>query len=116
MISGYGSKSHLLRFYPLFVQILSFDRCVPVMWVLPSEYKHMFPPPNPKETPNGHDGHMDDTDRLESGDHEGDGDGGDFVFDVDVGDGSELLEVSARDLARRCLEIVGIELGLGPSP
>lgn len=30
----------------------------------------------------------------------------------DAGDGGELIEVTARDLARRCLELVGVELGL----
>lgn len=32
---------------------------------------------------------------------------------IDVGDDTDLVEVSARDLARRCLELVGDELGLG---
>lgn len=75
------------------------------MWVLPSEYKHLLPPQTSRETPNGDSAGSDedDTDGIDSGDDVGN----------DVGDGSDLLEISARDLARRCLEIIGIELGLG---
>lgn len=32
---------------------------------------------------------------------------------ADARDGSDLIEVSARDLARRALALVGTELGLG---
>ena len=102
-ISKEATAMTLSRFYPFLVQVLSFDRCIPVMWVLPSEYIRLFPSPNLSAGTNG--------DYPENG---SDMDG-EVASSEDVGDGSELLEVSARDLARRCLEIVGDQLGLGPA-
>ena len=31
---------------------------------------------------------------------------------VDAGDGGDLIEVNARDIAKRCLELIGMEFGL----
>lgn len=31
---------------------------------------------------------------------------------MDAGDGGDLVEVSAKDLARRCLEVISGEMGL----
>jgi hypothetical protein len=77
------------------------------MWVLPSGYARLFPPTIINGATNGTSYDLDivnqdqNLDALEE----------DEI--VDVGDGSELIEVSARDLAKRCLEIIGLELGLG---
>lgn len=79
------------------------------MWVLPAEYRRLFPPLLPSEAMNG-DTVQDSRENDEGSKH----DGGEES--ERVGDGSQLLEVSARDLARRCLEIVGVELGFGLSP
>lgn len=78
-------RAHLLRYYPLLLELAFVDR-VPSMWILPSEHAQLF-------------GRQTDV-----GDR-----------DADARDGSELIEVSARDLARRALEIVGEELALGTS-
>lgn len=32
---------------------------------------------------------------------------------MNAGDGADLIEVSVKDLARRCLQLVGEELGFG---
>lgn len=65
------------------------------MWLLPSEHRQLF---SSKGTSiaNGYS-HDDDQEEVE---------------EADAGDGASLLEISARDLARRALELVGEELGL----
>lgn len=80
------------------------------MWVLPSEYRQLLPRHTPRGIPNG-DSDTDHTGLTETGDNVENN----VDVDVDAGDGSDVLEVSARDLARRCLEMIGIELGLGVS-
>jgi hypothetical protein len=32
--------------------------------------------------------------------------------EISAGDGGDLIEVNARDIARRCLEVIGEEMGL----
>jgi hypothetical protein len=67
---------------------------MPSMWILPHEHKRLFGTP-------GKDLDMacqDPGDMEES--------------ETDVGDGDDLIEVTGKDLARRCLELVGVELGL----
>lgn len=75
------------------------------MWVLPSEYDQLFPPL--KAAVNGNADT--DTDEVYSPepDHRGEN------VEEYVGSGDDLIEVSARDFARRSLEIIGLELGLG---
>ncbi|GMK54425.1 hypothetical protein CspeluHIS016_0110110 [Cutaneotrichosporon spelunceum] len=77
-------RAHLFRYYPLLLELV-FVPHLPSMWVLPSEHRVLF------------------SDEAEETTQE----------DADAGDGSDLIEVSARDLARRALELVGLELGLG---
>jgi len=62
------------------------------MWIFPSEQAKLFDlPPVGNQVETG----------IDMNDEE-----------LNAGDGGDLIEVSARDLARRCLELVGEELGL----
>ncbi|BEJ02954.1 hypothetical protein CcaverHIS641_0101290 [Cutaneotrichosporon cavernicola] len=78
-------RAHLFRYYPLLLELAFVPAHLPSMWILPSEHRVLF------------------------FDEEGGGEGTE-----DAGDGSDLIEVGVRDLARRALELVGLELGLGP--
>jgi hypothetical protein len=64
------------------------------MWLLPSEHRQLFDPESISVN------------------------GASDVHDVDevaasAGDGDNLIQISGKDLARRALELVGQELGLG---
>lgn len=92
-LASTSPKAHLFRFYPQLLDISFLDYGIPTMWVLPSEYARLFPPPASPPI-NGEEHGEEDT-------------------EADVGDGADLIEVSARELARWCLVIIGKELGLG---
>ncbi|CAK9786560.1 hypothetical protein CC85DRAFT_283171 [Cutaneotrichosporon oleaginosum] len=79
-------RAHLFRYYPLLLELAFVPAHLPSMWILPSEHRVLF------------------EDEFEEGE-EG--------SETDAGDGSDLIQVSVRDLARRALELVGLELGLG---
>lgn len=65
---------------------LSFSRStLPSMWIFPTEHAELFNLPPPQEEPGG---------------------------TVDAGDGGDLIEVNAKDIARRCLELIGEEMRL----
>lgn len=85
-------RAHLFRYYPLLLELAFVPAHLPSMWILPSEHRVLF----------GDEGE----------DEAGSETGGDS--EADAGDGSDLIEVGVRDLARRALELVGLELGLGP--
>jgi hypothetical protein len=55
------------------------------MWIFPAEHARLFGLPRPEDESNAV---------------------------VDAGDGGDLIEVNAKDLSRRCLELIGEELGL----
>lgn len=83
-----SSRAHLFHFYPLLLE-LSFSRCpLPSMWVFPAEHAKLFSLPEPNDQANGE------------------------IGEVDAGDGCGLIEVNARDITRRCLELIGEEMGL----
>lgn len=65
------------------------------MWMFPSEYETLFS--------------IETTEEAVSQGH------GVADKDVDAGDGTDLIEVSARDLVRFCLELVGTEILAKPS-
>lgn len=92
MNTGSLPRSTLSRFYPYLLEIATSntERCLPTVWVLPSEYARLF-------SLSPHTSEMN----------------GDEIVEEDAGDGDDLIEVSAKDLARRCLELIGLELGLG---
>jgi hypothetical protein len=85
------------------------------MWIFPDEYAQIYALEAPKPTvvANGVEevrsvGGNGTPSDVVAQDETVDGD-----ETMDAGDGGELIEVSARDLARQCLEIVGMEIGLG---
>lgn len=83
-------RAHLFAYYPLLLQ-LAFVPSAPSMWVTPGEYLRLFG--------KGIDGQADDS----------------LSRPVENGTSEEedMVEVSARELARRALELVGEELCLG---
>lgn len=80
-----SSRSHLIQFYPLLLDISFLEHGVPSTWISPSEYDSFFVD-SPKETVNSQSS----------------------SWSVD-----DFVEITARDLARRCLELIGREQGLG---
>lgn len=66
------------------------------MWLFPSEHAQLF------ELPETNGENRDEATGKEEKTSEV----------LDAGDGGDLFEVNARDLTRRCLELVGEELGL----
>ncbi len=78
-------RAPLLHFYPILLELSFLRTTLPSMWIFPSEHARLFSLPQLENEPNG-------------------------VFDA--GDGGDLIEVNARDIARRCLELIGKEMGL----
>lgn len=73
------------------------ELAIPSMWIFPSEYRQLF-----------------DSQFLAmpTGQLSGANGGDIFHNGENAGDGADLIEVTARDLARRALELLGEELGL----
>ena len=69
------------------------------MWMFPSEHAQLFG--------------ISLSDSVDSPAmlHDDDGIDGD-KSEVDAGDGADLMEVGAKDVVRRCLELLGQEMGL----
>ncbi|WVO17542.1 hypothetical protein L204_105237 [Cryptococcus depauperatus] len=88
-------RSHLFQFYPLLLKLCSTQDHMPSLWVLPSEQVELFDSEYERVGNNVETGELQQEE------------------DVDAGDGQDLIEVNAKDLARRCLEVIGVELGLG---
>ena len=113
----------LFTFYPLLLEIAFLPGHTPSMWMFPDEHARLYAPHDREShaTPAVHDSSTgkEEHDGLSpvadpkhpNGDVDGGPDKSDRVFDA--GDGADLIEVTARDLARRCLELVGEEIGLG---
>ncbi|KAK4688854.1 hypothetical protein P7C73_g1265, partial [Tremellales sp. Uapishka_1] len=85
-----STRSHLLLFYSLLLQISFLRTTLPTMWIFPSEYSVLFGQPLPE---------VENRDSFDE-------------INIDAGDGGDLLEINARDIARRCLELIGEEMGL----
>lgn len=81
-------RAHLFTYYAHLLQ-LAFVSDSPSMWVRPDEYVRLF----------GKD--VRDEDEKT------------FLDDGESQEEDQLVEVSARDLARRALELIGDELALG---
>jgi hypothetical protein len=80
-----SSRSHLIRFYPLLLDISFLEHGIPSTWISPTEYDLLFVD-SPGEAVNGQSGSW---------------------------SADDFVEITARDLARRCLELIGREQGLG---
>jgi hypothetical protein len=78
------SSSHLVGFYPLLLDLSFMEHSVPSTWIYPSEHHRIF---------------------SDVGQAKVDG-----VSEVD--DESELVEVTSKDLIKRCLELIGRERSL----
>lgn len=95
-----STRAHLFTLYSQLLELSFFSGPVPTMWIFPAEHKHLFEDPAESPAlPNG------SGDRIEDDEAED-------QLEMNAGDGGDLLEVTARDLARRCLELIGVELGL----
>jgi len=97
-----SERALLFRFYPLLLEVAFLDGHIPSMWMFPDEHAKLYATMSPTESNVG-DG--------ETVDHQTSG--VEVNGMIDAGDGGDLIEVTARDLARRCLEIVGAEIGMG---
>ncbi|WRT70613.1 uncharacterized protein IL334_007611 [Kwoniella shivajii] len=97
-------RSHLFHFYPLLLQF-SFLPHTPSMWIFPSEHAQLFASP--------HVGQGNDEDVGNNSQEAGAVDTQGEEDQVSAGDGGDLIEVNAGELARRCLELIGEEMGLG---
>ena len=97
-----SERALLFRFYPLLLEVAFLDGHIPSMWMFPDEHAKLYDATSPTES-NVSDG--------ETVDHQTSG--AEVNGIMDVRDGGDLIEVTARDLARRCLEIVGAEMGMG---
>jgi hypothetical protein len=97
-----SERALLFRFYPLLLEVAFLQAHVPSMWMFPDEHAKLYDLPSLTHQTNGgsEDNATEDDDVVRV----------DGV--IDAGDGGDLIEVTARDLARRCLEIVGEEMGL----
>jgi len=98
-----SERALLFRFYPLLLEVAFLQDHVPSMWIFPNEHARLYdlqlPDAQTNETTAEKSGEEGGRDRVEGM--------------INAGDGGDLIEVTARDLARRCLEIVGEEMGLG---
>jgi hypothetical protein len=96
-------RAHLFAYYPLLLQ-LAFVPSAPSMWVTPPEYYRLFGKDVADDAGLSGLGADEDAPR-QSMDVNGD-------IGPERGD-EDMVEVSARELARRALELVGEELCLG---
>lgn len=87
------------------------------MWIFPSEYTSLFDASGEDHDHAPENGNDQDQDQMkEKEEVNGSSDLRAMekeATEVDAGDGGDLIEVTARDLARRCLELVGMEMGMG---
>lgn len=88
-----GPRGHLIKFYPILLRLAFLRGHLPSMWMFPSEYETLFSTETAEEAVSQGQGVA----RMED-------------KDVDAGDGTDLIQVSARDLVRFCLELVGTEI------
>ncbi|WWC72496.1 uncharacterized protein I206_106458 [Kwoniella pini CBS 10737] len=102
-----STKSHLFHFYPLLLNF-SFLPYTPSMWIFPSEHAHLFGlDPSIELNDNSVLITTENEERETNGKDEDDDD-----QHINAGDGRDLIEVNASELAKRCLELIGEELGL----
>jgi hypothetical protein len=81
------STDHLVGFYPLLLDLSTMERNIPSTWILPSEHDRIFT--------DAIVGEVEDDDAQKS---------------VDDDDLDDAVEITSRDLAKRCLELIGREI------
>ena len=79
-----ASSNHLVGFYPLLLDLSFVEHSIPSTWIYPSEQYRLFS----------------DVGQVKV----------DEVSELD--NESELVEVTSKDLAKRCLELIGRERSL----
>lgn len=101
----HSQRAHLFALYALLLRLSFTTKATPSKWLFPTEYRDLFEQAevNVAELDIPVNGDV----NTGAGPHTGEQE------HVDAGDGADLIEVSARDLARRALELIGNELGLG---
>ncbi|ORX41097.1 guanine nucleotide exchange factor in Golgi transport N-terminal-domain-containing protein [Kockovaella imperatae] len=103
---GSSTRAHLFHFYPLFLELAFLRSPLPSMWLFPSERSTLYEQQSPT---------ADQANGEFKSSAPGKGDGGvdqSEMQGLDAGDGGELIEVGAREIARRCLELIGQEMGI----
>lgn len=103
-----SERAHLFRFYPLLLEIAFLKGYTPSIWLFPDEHAKLYD----RET-------VDKTEPMVNGDEHmiarhaaGGVEEQDEDEIMDAGDGGDLIQVTAKDLARRCLDIIGMEMGI----
>ncbi|ADV19956.1 hypothetical protein I305_00461 [Cryptococcus gattii E566] len=87
-------RSHLLQFYPLLLDLSFAQDYMPSLWVTLSEQAELLGTSVPELEIGREDALDEPGSQLDAEDE-------------------ELVEVNAKDLAKRCLELIGLEMGLG---
>ncbi|WVQ95482.1 hypothetical protein IAU59_002579 [Kwoniella sp. CBS 9459] len=98
-----SSRWHLFYFYPLLLQFSFIASPTPSMWIFPSEHSELFGLSAPSSlSPSSSTPGLSTVQPFNEEENE----------EVNAGDGGDLIEVTAKDLARRCLELIGEEMGM----
>jgi hypothetical protein len=82
------SSSHLVGFYPLLLDLSFMEHSVPSMWIYPSEHQRIFSDVAFTKV----DEHVKEAPEIE--------------------DENQVVEVTSKDLAKKCLELIGRERSL----
>jgi hypothetical protein len=103
--SSTSTRAHLFSLYPLLLDLSFHPGPIPSMWIFPDEHRQLFETSVEGEDTSVSDGmNGESNEGSEEEPIEGEG--------KNAGDGGDLIEVTGRHLTRRCLELVGMELGL----
>ena len=100
---GSSTRGHLFHFYSVLLDLAFLRAPLPSMWMFPSEHATLFGLTIETQVP--------DT-GAERAAQEGSSTEANGGPELDAGDGDELIEVGARDMAKRCLELIGEEMGI----
>jgi hypothetical protein len=87
-VNNTPSPSHLVRFYPLLLDLSFMEHSVPSMWINPSEHHRIFS----------------DVAQTKVDEH--------VIEGPEIEDGNQFVEVTSKDLAKKCLELNGRERSL----
>ena len=106
-------RAHLFQFYTILLRLSFLRSPLPSMWMFPSEHAQLF---DSKEQSEGSERYFEVAEPSMAHSAVVNGTVDENVRaaapELDAGDGGELIEVGARDMAKRCLELIGEELGM----